>query len=77
MAASFRTLGMKPWFGKNLHVSHADKVFDNAGKITDVEISAQLRQFIRFYGLYRFANNQVPKRAENQDRTTTRILALI
>ena len=34
--------------------------FDNAGKITDVEISAQLRQFIRFYGLYRFANNQGP-----------------
>ena len=64
----FRTLGMKPWFGKNLHVSHADKVFDNAGKITDVEISAQLRQFMQ--GFMAFIDLQTIK-APSVQKTKT------
>ncbi|HAZ14763.1 MAG: NADPH-dependent FMN reductase [Bdellovibrionales bacterium GWA2_49_15] len=42
-----RTLGMKPWFGKSLHVANADEVFDHAGKITDARISLQLQQFMQ------------------------------
>ncbi|MEO6824918.1 MAG: NADPH-dependent FMN reductase [Nitrosospira sp.] len=41
-----RTLGMRPWFGGRLLVSHAGKVFDETGKIVDQQAQARLQQFV-------------------------------
>jgi chromate reductase len=41
-----RTLGTKPWFGGRLIVSGANKVFDEAGKLTDETIREKLKGFI-------------------------------
>ena len=41
-----RTLGMRPWFGGRLLVSHAGKVFDETGEIVDQQVRAQLQQFV-------------------------------
>lgn len=54
-----RTLGMKPWFGNSLHVSHADKVFDKAGKMTDSDYTLQLQQFMQ--GFVGFINKETAK----------------
>ncbi|HTD05447.1 NADPH-dependent FMN reductase [Undibacterium sp.] len=42
-----RTLGMQPWFGGRLLVSHAGSVFDEAGEIVDEKMRIQLRQFVQ------------------------------
>lgn len=41
-----RTLGMQPWFGRRLLVSHAGKVFDEAGELVDDQVREQLRKFV-------------------------------
>lgn len=41
-----RTLGMRPWFGGRLLVSHAGKVFDETGEIVDQQVRVQLQQFV-------------------------------
>ena len=41
-----RTLGMRPWFGGRLLVSHAGKVFDETGEMIDQQVRAQLQQFV-------------------------------
>ncbi|MES2104520.1 MAG: NADPH-dependent FMN reductase [Pseudomonadota bacterium] len=41
-----RTLGMQPWFGGRLLVSHAGSVFNEAGELADEKMRAQLQQFV-------------------------------
>ncbi|MDB5768194.1 MAG: NADPH:quinone oxidoreductase [Collimonas fungivorans] len=42
-----RTLGMQPWFGGRLMVSHAGKVFNESGELVDEQVREQLREFNR------------------------------
>ena len=42
-----RTLGMQPWFGGRLMVSHAGKVFNESGELVDGQVRDQLREFNR------------------------------
>ncbi len=42
-----RTLGTRPWFGGRLQVSHADKVFDASGALSDDGVKTQLSDFLR------------------------------
>jgi chromate reductase len=50
----FRTLGMRPWFGQQLYVGNAAKVFDASGKLVDDAIRGRLRKymegFVEFVG---------------------------
>ncbi|AMO95683.1 NADPH-dependent FMN reductase family protein [Collimonas fungivorans] len=42
-----RTLGMQPWFGGRLMVSHAGKAFNESGELVDQQVREQLREFNR------------------------------
>ena len=42
----FRTLGMRPYFGQNLYVGNASKVFDASGKLVDEAIQKRLKAYI-------------------------------
>jgi chromate reductase, NAD(P)H dehydrogenase (quinone) len=42
----FRTLGMRPWFGRVLYVGGASKVFDASGRLADDAIRARLRKYM-------------------------------
>ncbi|MEP7243556.1 MAG: NADPH-dependent FMN reductase [Gammaproteobacteria bacterium] len=41
-----RTLGMRPFYGANLYVSEASKVFDASGKLVDAAAQARLHSFL-------------------------------
>jgi chromate reductase, NAD(P)H dehydrogenase (quinone) len=41
-----RTLGTRPWFGKQLYVAGADKVFDADGKLVDATIERRLADYL-------------------------------
>ncbi len=41
-----RALGMLPWFGGQLHVAEAGKLFDASGRLTDEKTRAQVRDFM-------------------------------
>lgn len=41
-----RTLGTRPWFGRNVYVAGANKVFDDHGKLIDEQVRTQLRDFM-------------------------------
>lgn len=43
----FRHLGANPWFGGRLLVSHANKIIDSSGAITDDKARDQLKQFVQ------------------------------
>jgi len=43
----FHVLGMKPWFGDSLCISHAYNVFDELGEIENPQVISQLRKFIQ------------------------------
>ena len=45
----FRALGLKPWFGRQLYVAGAGKVFDASGKMTDDKVRGLLTTFITEY----------------------------
>jgi NAD(P)H-dependent FMN reductase len=47
-----RTLRMRPWFGGRLMVSHAAKVFNEAGELVDETVRGHLRDYLR--GFVRF-----------------------
>jgi len=47
-----RTLRMCPWFGARVMVSHAAKVFNEAGELVDETVRGQLRDYLR--GFVRF-----------------------
>jgi NAD(P)H-dependent FMN reductase len=42
----FRALGLKPWFGRQLYVAGAGKVFDADGKLVDDKVRALLTTFV-------------------------------
>lgn len=42
----FRTLGVRPFFGQNLYVGNAAKVFDTSGKLVDDAIRQRLRKYL-------------------------------
>jgi len=42
----FRTLGMRPWFGRSLYVGAATKVFDASGKLVDETIRKRLHDYM-------------------------------
>ena len=42
----FRTLGMRPYFGQNLYVGNASKVFDASGKLVDDAIRKRLKSYM-------------------------------
>ncbi|MEO7091763.1 MAG: NADPH-dependent FMN reductase [Polyangiales bacterium] len=42
-----RTLGMRPWFGKQLYVGGAGKVFDAQGAIVDEKVKSLLADFMK------------------------------
>lgn len=41
-----RTLGTRPWFGKQLYVAGAGKVFDDDGKLVDVTVRKLLTELV-------------------------------
>jgi chromate reductase, NAD(P)H dehydrogenase (quinone) len=41
-----RTLGMRPWFGQQLYVGNAAKVFDASGRLVDDAIRGRLRKYM-------------------------------
>jgi len=47
-----RTLGMRPWFGRQLYVTGAHKLFDESGELTDEgtrdRLSTYMREFAAF-----------------------------
>jgi NAD(P)H-dependent FMN reductase len=42
----FRTLGMRPWFGKQLHVGGAAEAFSEEGRLVDDKIRELLTEYI-------------------------------
>ena len=44
-----RTLGMRPFYGSNLYVSEAGKVFDASGKLVDDSVRERLVKFLAGY----------------------------
>ena len=40
------TLGTRPWFGKRLRISGADKLFDAQGALQDAKVREQLQQYL-------------------------------
>jgi chromate reductase, NAD(P)H dehydrogenase (quinone) len=45
----FRALGLKPWFGRQLYVAGAGKVFDKDGNLVDDKVRGMLITFIAEY----------------------------
>ena len=41
-----RALGTRPWFGKQLYIDGAGKVFDESGKLIDNDLRDRLRDYI-------------------------------
>jgi len=48
----FRTLGMRPWFGRTLYVGGAGKVFDPSGNLIDEAIRTRLDDYLRGFVEY-------------------------
>ena len=48
----FRTLGMRPWFGRTLYVGGAGKVFDPSGNLIDEAIRTRLHDYLRGFVEY-------------------------
>ena len=42
----FRTLGMRPWFGKQLYVAGAGKIFDDSGALVDDRVRGLLQSYM-------------------------------
>lgn len=52
----FRTLGVRPWFGRQLYVAGAGKVFGEGGALVDDKVRALLREFVE--GFVAFATER-------------------
>jgi chromate reductase len=42
----FRALGMRPWFGSQLYVGNASKVFDESGALADGDLKKRLQAYM-------------------------------
>ena len=47
-----RTLGTRPFFGKNLYISGAGKIFDAQGHLTDNELRERLRVYVEQFASF-------------------------
>jgi NAD(P)H-dependent FMN reductase len=47
-----RTLGMRPFYGANLYVAEAGKVFDAQGQLINADVRAQLTRFLEGYAQF-------------------------
>jgi NAD(P)H-dependent FMN reductase len=47
-----RTLGTRPWFGKQLYVAGAKQVFDAEGSLIDAKVKTLLSQFIAGFSAF-------------------------
>jgi NAD(P)H-dependent FMN reductase len=47
-----RTLGTRPFFGKNLYISGAGKIFDAHGHLTDNELRERLRVYVEQFAAF-------------------------
>jgi NAD(P)H-dependent FMN reductase len=47
-----RTLGTRPWFGQQLYVASAGKVFDATGELVDAQIRARLADYLRGFAAF-------------------------
>ncbi len=47
-----RALGMRPWFGKQLYVAGAEKVFDADGRLVDAKIRSLLEDFMAGFAAF-------------------------
>lgn len=45
----FRALGLRPWFGRQLYVAGAGKVFDAGGRLVDDKVRGLLTTFVAEY----------------------------
>lgn len=52
----FRTLGMRPWFGKQIYVAGAATLFDEQGTLVDAELEQRASEFMA--GFAEFVANQ-------------------
>lgn len=48
----FRALGLRPWYGGSLYLSHAAAAFDDDGKLTDAELRQRLASFVEGFADY-------------------------
>jgi hypothetical protein len=47
-----RTLGMRPFYGANLYVAEAGKVFDAQGQLINADVRAHLTRFLEGYAQF-------------------------
>lgn len=47
-----RTLGTRPFFGKNLYIPGAGKIFDEQGYLTDNELRERLRVYVEQFAAF-------------------------
>jgi NAD(P)H-dependent FMN reductase len=47
-----RTLGTRPWFGKQLHVAGAGQVFDAEGRLVDEKVRKLLSEFMALFARF-------------------------
>ena len=52
----FRTLGVRPYFGKLMYVSAAHKLFDESGKLIDEDLQKRLKDYVS--GFVEFVQSQ-------------------
>lgn len=59
----FRTLGMRPWFGKQIYVTSADKVFAEDGSLADETVKKLVSQLlVGFAGFVRHGAEMTSER---------------
>lgn len=47
-----RVLGTRPWFGKQLHVASAHRVFDGEGKLVDDDVRQRLAEYMQAFAAF-------------------------
>lgn len=47
-----RALGMRPWFGQQLYVGSAKKIFDESGHLADEDMRERLTRFVQGFADY-------------------------
>ncbi|HEU5073474.1 MAG TPA: NADPH-dependent FMN reductase [Polyangiaceae bacterium] len=60
----FRTLGMRAWFGEQIYVAGAAKLFDEGGTLIDAELKQRVAAFVA--GFTNFVANDTPPQAREQ-----------
>ena len=53
-----RALGMKPWFGQQLYVGGASRIFDESGRLADDDMRKRLERFVTGFAGFVTGQNQ-------------------